>query len=119
MVIERLICSRKSSVDMMFAVRKLQELGGRARLLLFLCFIDLQVYEFTDCDLFWACIYSIWAAIRDYSNNPQVYNGMIARVWNNSDIYSEEFNAQQGLLQGCVLFPWFLKLVLIAVFLVS
>ena len=32
----------RSTTDMMFAVRRLQELGRKARAPLFLCFIDLQ-----------------------------------------------------------------------------
>ena len=40
----------RSTTDMMFAVRRLQELGRKARTPLFLCFIDLQkAYDSVDC----------------------------------------------------------------------
>ena len=44
----------RSTVDMMFAVRMLQELGRKARVQLFLCFIDLQkAYDSVDRTLLW------------------------------------------------------------------
>lgn len=105
---------------MMSVMQKRQEHGGKARVPLFPCFIDLhKVYESTDHDLFWVGTCSIWIAIKDYSNNPQFHNGMVACVGNNSGIYSEGFDVQHGLLQGCVLFPWLLKLIFMAIFLVS
>ena len=43
-----------STTDMMFAVRRLQELGRKARVPLFLCFIDLQkAYDSVDRTLLW------------------------------------------------------------------
>ena len=43
----------RSTTDMMFAVRRLQELGREARVSLFLCFIDLQkAYDSVDCSPF-------------------------------------------------------------------
>ena len=42
-------CPRRSTLDMMFAVRRLQDLGRKARVPLCLCFIDLQkAYDFVD-----------------------------------------------------------------------
>ena len=44
----------RSTTDMMFAVRRLQELGRKARVPLFLCFIDLQkAYDSVDRTLLW------------------------------------------------------------------
>ena len=44
----------RSTTDMMFAVLTLQELGRKARVPLFLCFIDLQkVYDSVDRTLLW------------------------------------------------------------------
>ena len=44
----------RSTTNMMFAVRTLQELGRKARVPLFLCFIDLQkVYDSVDRTLLW------------------------------------------------------------------
>ena len=44
----------RSTTDMMFAFRRLQELGRKARVPLFLCFIDLRkAYDSVDRTLFW------------------------------------------------------------------
>ena len=44
----------RSTTDMMFTVRRLQELGRKARAPLFLCFIDLQkAYDSVDRTLLW------------------------------------------------------------------
>ena len=44
----------RSTTDMMFAVRRLQELRRKARVPLFLCFIDLQkAYSSVDRTLLW------------------------------------------------------------------
>ena len=44
----------RSTTDMLFAVRRLQELGRKARVPLFLCFIDLQkAYDSVDRTLLW------------------------------------------------------------------
>ena len=44
----------RSTTDMIFAIRRLQELGRKARVPLFLCFIDLQkAYDSVDRTLLW------------------------------------------------------------------
>ena len=44
----------RSTTDIMFVVRRLQELGSKARIYLFLCFIDLQkAYDSVDRTLLW------------------------------------------------------------------
>ena len=45
---------QRSTTDMMFGVRRLQELGRKARVPLFLCFVDLQkAYDSVDRALIW------------------------------------------------------------------
>ena len=47
-------CPHRPTTDMMFAVRRLQELGKKVRVPLFLCFIDLQkAYDSVDRTLLW------------------------------------------------------------------
>ena len=49
------------TTDMMFAVRRLQELGREARLPLFLCFIDLQkAYDSVNRTLLWQESFNDW-----------------------------------------------------------
>ena len=49
--------SHRLTTDMMFAVRRLQELGRKARVPLFLRFIDLQkAYDSVDCTLLWQVV---------------------------------------------------------------
>ena len=44
----------RSTTDMMFVVRRLQEIGRRAEVSLFMCFIDLQkAYDTVDRTLLW------------------------------------------------------------------
>ena len=54
----------RSMTDMMFAGRRLQELGRKARAPLFRRFLDLQnVYDPVDCTLFWQ-VRSVPAAVQ-------------------------------------------------------
>ena len=49
---QRGFCPHRSTTDTMFTVRRLQELGRRARVPLFLCFVDLQkAYDSVDLTL--------------------------------------------------------------------
>ena len=56
----------RSTMDMMFAVRRLQELGRKARVPLLLCFIDLQkAYDSVDRSL-------IWQVLARFGTPPQM-----------------------------------------------
>ena len=44
------------TVDILFVVRRLQELGRARRIPLYMCFIDLQkAYDSVDRELLWVC----------------------------------------------------------------
>ena len=80
-----------STLDMMFAVRRLQELGRKARVPLCLCFIDLQkAYDSADRSLLWQILarYGVprWliAVIRQFHDGIRVY------VRNDNGDYSEK-----------------------------
>ena len=96
----------RSTTDMMFAVRRLQELGRKARVLLFLCFIDLQkAYDSVDRTL-------LRQVLARFGTPPQMievirkfHDGMRACVRNDDGRCSEWFEVAQGLRQGCVLSP--------------
>ena len=60
----------RSTIDMMFVVRQLQELGQKAGVPLFLCFVDiLKAYNSVDRNLLWqGAISSRCASTDDYRN---------------------------------------------------
>ena len=93
---------------MMFAVRRLQELGRIARvpLFLFLCFIDLQkAYDSVDHTLLRQVLACFGTPPQMIDVIRQFHDGMRARVRSDDGRYSEWFEVAQGLRQGCVLSP--------------
>ena len=63
----------RSTTDMMFAVRRLQELGRKARAPLFLCFADLQkVYDSVDRTLLWQVLARFGNTAADDRGDPPV-----------------------------------------------
>ena len=96
----------RSTTDMMFAVRRLQELGRKARVPLFLlCFIDLQkTYDSVDRTL-------LWQVLARFGTPPQMieevirqfHDGMRACVRSDDGRCSERFEVAKGLRQECVL----------------
>ena len=91
---------------MMFAVQRLQELGGKARVPLCLCFIDLQkAYDTVDRSLLWQILARYEVPRRLIAIIRQFHEGMRACVRNDNGDSSEEFNVEQELRQGCVLSP--------------
>ena len=91
---------------MMFAVRRTQELGRKARVPLFLCFIDLQkAYDSVDRTLLWQVLTRFGVPPQTIEVIRQFHDGMRACVRNDDGRCSEWFGVAQGLRQGCVLFP--------------
>ena len=94
----------RSRTDMMFAVRRLQELGRKARVPLFLCFIDLQkAYDSVDRILLWQVLARFGVPPQMIEVIHQFHDGMKACVRNDDRRCSEGFKVAQGLRQGCVL----------------
>ena len=63
----------RSTMDMMFAVRRPQELTRKARIPLFLCFIDLQkAYASVDPHTFLAGARSLWSTGADDRDDPPI-----------------------------------------------
>ena len=111
---------RRSTLDMMFAVRRLQELGRKARVPLCLCFIDLQkAYDSVDRSLLWQILARYGVPRRMIAVIRQFHEGMRACVRNENGDCSEEFNVEQGLRQGCVLSPLLLNFFFAAALLVA
>ena len=96
----------RSTADMMFAVQKLQEMGRKARVSLFLCFIDLQkTYDSVDRTLLWQMLARFGTPPQMIEVIRQFHDGMRACVRSDDDRCSEWFEVAQGLRQGCVLSP--------------
>ena len=86
---------------MMFAVRRLQELGRKARVPLFLCFIDLQkAYDSVNRTLLWQVFARFGVPPQMLEVIRQFQDGMRAYVRNDDGRCSEWFEVAQGLGQG-------------------
>ena len=97
---------RRSTVDMLFVVRRLQELGRKRGIPLFLCFIDLQkAYDSVDRTLLWDVLARFGVPTAMIAVIRQFHDGMRACVRMDDGECSESFNVEQGLRQGCVLAP--------------
>ena len=102
---------RRSALDMMFAVRRLQELGRKARVPLCLCYIDLQkAYDCVDRSLLWQILARYGVPRRIIAVIRQFHEGIRACVRNDNGDCLEEFNVEQGLRQGCVLSSLFFNI---------
>ena len=96
----------RSTTDMMFAVQRLQELRRKARVPLFLCFIDLQkAYDSVDRTLLWQVLARFGTPPQMMEVIGQFHDGMRACVRSDDGRCSEWFEVAQGLCQGCILSP--------------
>ena len=96
----------RSTTDMMFAVPRLQELGRKARVPLFMCFIDLQkAYDSVDRTLLRQVVARFGTPPQMIEVIRQLHNGMRACVRSDDGRCSEWSEVAQGLRQGCVLSP--------------
>ena len=94
------------TTDMMFVVRRLQEIGRKAGVSLFICFIDLQkAYDTVDRTLLWQVLTRIGAPPQIIAVIQQFHDGMRACVRPDDGVCSDRFEVEQGLRQGCVLSP--------------
>ena len=96
---------QRSTVDMMFVERRLQELARKKDTLLYLCFIDLTEYDSVDRTLLWDVLArfgvppGMLAVIREF------HDGMQACLRLDDGERSDKFDVGQGLRQECVLAP--------------
>ena len=96
----------RSTTDMMFVVRRLQEVGRKAVVSLHMCFIDLQeAYDTVDRTLLWQVLTRIGVPPQMIAVIRQFHDGMRACVRPNDGVCSDWFEVEQELRQGCVLSP--------------
>ena len=96
----------RSTTDMMFVIRRLQDLARKKRIPLYVCFIDLtKAYDSVDRTLLWTVLDRFGVPQNMISVIRQFYDGMRACVRLDDRVCSRWFAVEQGLRQGCVLAP--------------
>ena len=91
---------------MIFVVRRLQEIGRKAGVSLFICFIDLQkAYDTVDRTLLWQVLTRIGVPSQMIAVIRQFHDGMRACVRPDDGVYLDWCEVEEGLRQGCVLSP--------------
>ena len=98
--------SNGSTTDMMFVIRRLQELARKKRIPLYVCFIDLtKAYGSVDPSFLWTVLARFDVPHSMISVIRQFHDGMRACVRLDDRVCSRWFAVKQGLRQGCVLAP--------------
>ena len=97
---------RSTTGMMLFVVCRLQEIGRKAGVSLFMYFIDLQkAYDIVDRTLLWQGLTHIRAPPQMIAVIRQLHDGMRACVRPEDGVCSDWFEVEHGLRQGYVLFP--------------
>ena len=95
-----------STTDMMFVVRRLQEVGRKAGVSLHVCFVDLQkAYDTVDRTCLWQVLTRIGAPSQMIAVIRQFHDEMRACVQPVDGVCSDWSEVEQGLRQGRVLSP--------------
>ena len=95
----------RSTTDMIFAVRRLQEIRRKAGVSLFMCFVGLQTaYDTTDRTLLWQALTRIGVLAQMIAVIQQIHDGMRACV-RPDGVCSDCFEVERGVPQGYVLHP--------------
>ena len=97
---------QRSTVEMMFVVRRLQELARKGDNPLYLCFIELtKAYDSVDRTLLWDILARFGVPPRMFPDIRAFHDGMQACVRLDDGEYSDKFDVGQGFRQRCVLAP--------------
>ena len=101
-----MVSDRRSTTDVMFVIRRLQELARKKRIPLYVCFIDLtKAYDSVGRTLLWTVLVRFGVPQNMISVIRQFNDGMRACVRLDDMVCSRWFAVEQGLRQGCVLAP--------------
>ena len=96
----------RSTTDMMFVIRRLQELARKKQTPLYVCCIDLtKAYDSVDRTVLWRVLARFGVPQNMISVIRQLRDGMRVCVRLDDRVYSRWFAVEQGLRQGCVLTP--------------
>ena len=104
---------RRSTIDVMYVIRRLQEHGRLGRTPLFVCFINLQkAYDSVDRSLLWVVLARFGVPPRIISIIRQFHDGMRACIRLDGNRTFQRFEVRQGLRKGYVLAPLLLNIFL-------
>ena len=96
----------RSTIDMLFVERRMQELGRARKIPVYMCFIDLQkAYNSVDRELLWVVLARFGVPDNMLTAIRQCHEGMRARMCTDDGEHSEWFDVTHGLRQGCLLSP--------------
>ena len=110
---------QRSTTDVMFVVRRLQELGRTSNTSLEVCFINLTpACDSVGRELLWEVLTRFGVPPRMIKVIRMFHDGMRARVQLDDGDFSAWFNVCQGLQQGCVLSPLLFNIFFAAVIIV-
>ena len=110
---------QRSTTNMMFVVRRLQELGRTSNTSLEICFIGLaKAYDSIDRVLLWQVLARFGVPPRMIKVIRMFHDGMRARVQLDDGDFSAWFNVSQGYRQRCVLSPLLFNIFFAAVIIV-
>ena len=109
--------SNRSTTDMMFVTRRLQELLARKKQIpLYVCFIDFtKAYNSVDRTLLWTVLARFDVPQNMISVIRQFHDGIRACLRLDDRVCSGWFAIEQGLRHGCVLAPLLFNIFLAAV----
>ena len=90
----------RSTIDMLFVVRRLQELGRARKTPLYMCFIDLQKACYSvGRELLWVVLARFGVPEKMLTGFRQIHESMRARVRTDDGKHSEWLDVTQGLRQ--------------------
>ena len=96
----------RRTIDMMFVIRRLQELARKKRIPLYVCFIDLtKAYDSIDRTFLWTVLARSGVPQNLVLIIRQCHAGMRTCVRLDDRVCSRSLAVEQGLRQGCVLAP--------------
>ena len=101
----------RSTTDMMFVARRLQDIRRKAGVPIFMCFIDLpKAHDIVDLPLLWQVLTRIVVPLQMIAVIQQFHDEMRACVRPHDGVCSDWFEVEQGLRQGCMPSPLFLNI---------
>ena len=103
----------------MFVVRRLQKIGRKAGVSLFMCFIDLQeAYDTVDRTILWPVLTRVGVPPQIIAVIQHFHDGMRACVRPDDGVCLDWFEVEQRLRQGCVPSPQLLNFFFVTVLIV-
>ena len=107
---------QRSTIDMIFVVRRLHQFARKKSSPLDTCFVNLaKAYDSVDRTLLWTMIARFGIPPKTLAALRHFHDGMLARIRTDDGERSDWFGAGQGPPQGCVLAPLLFNMLLTAI----